>query len=281
MRTLISLIFSSLLLSGCGTTSFSTLKLNTPSQYSTDGRFYDVKKNKKEVGIVFLHGKRGDPDTSHNSDFISKMTDLGYPVVAPIMPWSEMRGYTGSRQQGMNIITAAVNALDTHKVIVIGHSMGGMAVLQYGARGVPSKVVGLISVAPGHDPNNAMKLQSHTGADAYKACQMLASGKGNERSNFADMNGGRTYTIYASAEYYCTHFSLTQYPDSQQIAEKIKSPIFILSGEDDRLTYIYSHEVIYNSLPKNNKNKHAILTGDHLNVLYKHTDAISKWIDSL
>ena len=282
MRTLITLIISSLLLSGCGTTSFSTLKLNTPSQYSTDGWLYDVKKNKKEVGIVFLHGKRGDPDTSHNSIFISKMTDLGYPVVAPIMPWAERRGYTGTQPQGMEVIDAAINALKTKKVVVIGHSMGAMAVIQYGAKKVHPNVIGLIPVAAGHDPHSSGKLYENSTHDVGRACDKVKKGEGKEYGSYADLNMGRSYTISATAEYYCTYYSLVHYPGSLQIAENIKTPTFILSGEDDGLTYVYRHEQMFTDLKKNNKqNKFAVMSGDHKDVLYKHTDAISKWIDSL
>ena len=286
MRSLIIISFSFVFLSACGTTSQSTKKLSTPSSYSTDSWVTTLSKDakktvaKKDTGIVFLHGKRGNPDLSHNSEFISKMADLGYTVIAPLMPWSEKRDYMGSREQGMEVVTAAVNALDTKKVVVVGHSMGGMGVLQYGARGVPSKVVGLISVAPGHDPNNAYKLLELTRDDASRACELLAAGKGKERSNFPEMNAGKPYMIYASAEYYCTHYSVNEYPDSQKISRKIKTPLFILSGKDDRLTDVYSHGRIYTSLPENSKNKHAVLSGGHLDVLYKHTDVLSQWIDA-
>ena len=288
MRSLIIITLSFMFLTACGTTSHSTIKLSTASNYSTEGWVTAVKKEgkkpaiTKDTGIVFLHGKRGDPDTSHNADFISKMSELGYNIIAPLMPWSERRGYSGTREQGMDVITSAVNALDTKKVVIIGHSMGGMAVFQYGARGgVPAKVVGLVSVAPGHDPNNAYKLQSNTTADASKSCDMVAAGKGKERSSFADMNGGRTYSINATAEYYCSYYSVRNYPDSLQIAEKIKTPLFILSGDGDRLTSVYSHGIIFSSLPANDKNKFATLAGGHLNVLYKHTDIVSQWIDAL
>ena len=268
-------------LSGFFGAGHTTISLTTPSGHTTEGWLYTAKGEKKDVGIVFLHGKRGHPGISHNEEFISNMRSLGYTVIAPLMPWSEKLGYKGTREQSLELIDVAVQSLDTSRVVVVGHSMGGMAVFQYGGKGVNSKVIGLVSVAPGHDPNNAGRLRSHTEDDAARACEMTANGKGKESDDFTEMNAGKTYKIYATAEYYCTHYSVDEYPDSQQNAIDIKTPIFILSGSGDRLTHIYSHEVIFESLPENAKNKFQELDGGHLNVLYKNTDAINQWIESL
>lgn len=283
MRFMMIIAVSFMTLSGCGggLGNYSTLQLKTPSRYSTEGWAYNVKKSKKDTGIVYLHGKRGDPDTHHSSLFISKMTDLGYQIIAPIMPWSEVRGYSGTQQQGMEIINAAVNSLTTQKVVIIGHSMGGMAVIQYGAKKVSPKVIGLIPVAAAHDPHSSGKIHEASMHDVGTACKMYKNGKGKEYGSFADVNMGRTSTIYATAEYYCTFYSLVHYPGSLQIAENIRTPMFVLSGDEDGLSYVYRHEQIYTDLPKSNKNKYATMTGDHLSVLYKHTNAISHWIDSL
>lgn len=281
IKTLLISAISLIFFTGCVASSRTNIKLEVPSKYSTKSWLYVVEKNKKDTGIIFLHGKRGDPSTSQNDNFISNMRDLGYEVIAPLMPWSEMRGYDGTRSQGMEVINAAVDAMKTEKVVVVGHSMGGMAVFQYGASGVSPKVVGLVSVAPGHDPSNADKLQIHTEWDAIKACKKHAAGEGKDRGDYPEMNGGKTYTISATAEYYCTHFSVKEYPDSLRIASGIKTPTFILSGSEDRLTWVYSHRDIYESLPKNTKNKHEVMSGRHLNVLFEHTDAISQWIDAL
>jgi pimeloyl-ACP methyl ester carboxylesterase len=270
-----------LLLPGCATTSHTTVQLNTPSQYATPGWVYPAEKNKKDLGIVFIHGKRGNPGSYHNHVFISKMRELGYPVIAPVMPWSEQRGYEGTRTQGLEVISAAVNSIEASKVVIVGHSMGGMAVMQYGAAKASPKVIGLVSVAPGHDPGNAEKLRVATEFDADRACTMVAEGKGKEHSVFTDMNAGTTYDIDASAEYYCSYFYVNHYPDSLVIPKSIQTPVFILSGSEDRLTLIYEHKTMYDALPRNGKNTYKVMSGGHLDVLYKHTEAISQWIKSL
>jgi hypothetical protein len=95
------------------------------------------------------------------------------------------------------------------------------------------------------------------------------------------MNNRKEYSINASAEYYCTYYSTNEYPDSLQIAENIKKPIFLLSGSQDRLTQVYSHEGIAFSLPENDLNLYETLPGKHLSVLYENVDAVTEWIESL
>ena len=283
MKTKLALVVVAFLfLTGFSGSSYDVVKITTTSSFKTEAWKYKSKGgNEKDIGVVFLHGKRGNPAIDHNSKFISKMRDAGFVVVAPIMPWSQKRGYEGTREQGLEVIDEAVEILDKPRVVIVGHSMGGMAVLQYGARGVPSNVVGLVSVAAGHDPNHSRKMRDLSEAAAESACVMMHSGKGADKSQYPEVNTGKEYSIDASAEYYCTYYSVNEYPDSLQIAEEIRTPTFILSGAQDRLTQVYSHEGIHFSLPENDLNKHEILPGKHKSVLFKNVDAVAGWIEKL
>ena len=114
---------------------------------------------------MFLHGKRSDPSTDQNRSFVSEMKNAGFKVIAPVMPWSEKRGYDGKREQDLEVVTEAAKAVGEDKAVVIGHSMGAMAALQYGAAGAAgaaTNVVGIISFAAGHDPNNSGKIRQRT-----------------------------------------------------------------------------------------------------------------------
>lgn len=283
MKTRLTLIaVSFFFLTGFFGSSYDTVEITTTSAYSTEAwKYKSDGSSEQEFGIVFLHGKKGNPSLDHNSKFIKEMSNAGYTVIAPIMPWSQKRGYEGTRSQGLEVIDEAVKLLGKSKVVVVGHSMGGMAALQYGARGVPSTVVGLVSVAAGHDPNNAGKLRGLTEDAAETACAATKAGKGADKSNYPEMNMGKKYSIDATAEYYCTYYSLNEYPDSLQIAGSIKTPTFILSGSGDRLTHVYSHDEIFFSLPENDLNRQETLPGKHKSVLYKNVDAIIGWIERL
>ena len=278
--TLIAVSF--FFLTGFFGNSYNTVEITTTSTYSTQAWKYKSNgSSEQDIGIVFLHGKKGNPGLEHNSKFINKMRDAGYVVIAPIMPWAQKRGYEGRRTQGLEVINEAVKLLGKSRVVVIGHSMGAIAALQYGAQGVPSAVVGLIAVAAGHDPNNAGKLRSLTEDASKSACTAMKSGKGTNKSDYPEMNMGKKYSINASAEYYCTYYNVNEYPDSMQIAGDIKTPTFILSGSADQLTHIFSHDEIYFSLPDNDLNHQETLPGKHKSVLFKNVDAIIGWIARL
>ena len=73
----------------------------------------------------------------------------GYKVVAPVMPWSEKLGYKGTRDQGLETISESAGLFGEQPVVVIGHSMGAMATLQYGvsdiaANDIPDRYICVI-----------------------------------------------------------------------------------------------------------------------------------------
>jgi len=257
------------------------ITLSTPSGYSTEVLVQSAEDAEHPVGIVYIHGKRANPFIMHNKKFIDKMSQSGFKVVAPVMPWSQRRGYEGSREQGLEVIQAAVELFGERPVVVIGHSLGGMSVLQFAAGETGDNVVGVVAVAPGHDPHRAGKLRRATAVGADRACRAVAEGRGSERFSFPDMNGIISYRIDATATFYCTYYSVDHYPDSQQVVRKIGIPVLILAGQSDRLTQIYQMEKMFRLLPPNSKHQYLKRRGKHLNVLFLHTDDIARWIDSL
>ncbi len=257
------------------------LSITTASGYSTEVLVRAPHSTEHPVGIVYIHGKRGNPYIRHNKKFIEKMVQVGFKVIAPVMPWSQRRGYEGSREQGLEVIQAAVEMFGKRPVVVVGHSLGGMSVLQFAAGVASDNVVGVVAVAPGHDPHHSGVLRRATAASASRACQAVAEGRGGEHSSFPDMNGINSYMIDATADYYCTYYSVEHYPDSQQVVKRIKAPTLILAGRSDRLTEIYQMEKMFRLLSQNGKHRYLERRGRHLNVLFLHTDAIMQWIGSL
>lgn len=276
----------STLLFGCAATNqvsrnLQKIQVKTDSGFTTEAWMYEVKENRKKSTVVYLHGKGGNPETEYSSWFIEKMGDAGYTVIAPLMPWSEKRRYEGTREQGLEVIDQIAAMYSDRQIVVIGHSMGGMAVLQYGHKGTADNIAGLIAVAPGHDPNVSGKIRSRTASEAQEACQKMLNGEGKARNNYPDRRGKKEYTISATAEYFCTYYSINQYPDSRDIGNEIKVPTLIVAGDSDPLTKVYSMNKMYERLPENPLNQYKLLSGEHKSVLYNNVGEISSWIDSL
>ena len=141
--------------------------------------------------------------------------------------------------------------------------------------------MGLIAVAPGHDPNISGKIRRRTEDAAEEACRKMSAGDGKARGNYPERSGKREYTINASAEYYCTYYSIDEYPNSQEIVQFIKKPTLFVSGDGDRLTRTYSVAEMVGSLPDHKLNQYKPLSGSHKSVLYNNVEEISSWIDSI
>lgn len=266
---------------GLGGGGHETVTLTTGSGYQSEGWLYKATENEQPVAVVFLHGKRGNPGSDHNAKFISHMRDAGFTVVAPLMPWSEKRGYDGTREQGLELVDAAVTATGKDKVVVVGHSMGGMGVLQYGAGNPDSRVAGLISVAPGHDPNLSGRIRDLTGTDAANACSQTEAGNGKARSNYPEQNNRDQYNIDATAEYYCSYYSVNHYPDTRQVVGGIKKPLLWVAGSGDRLTRVYEMEMLAEDVPASIGSNYMELPGKHKSVLFENTGAMIDWIKAL
>lgn len=268
---LLLLLFSSVIYAD------AKVELTTHSDYQTQAFVYDGNNNN---GIIFLHGKKGNPKANHNVKFIDKITAKGYTLIAPIMPWSEKRGYEGTRKQGYEIIDEAIKTLHTEKIVIIGHSMGAIAALQYAAQN-NKKVIGIVAIAPAHDPNIAQKLRSITQNSANTACAQVDIGNSKDKNNFAEMNMGKEYSIYASNEYYCSYYNTKYYPNTFDVINTVNIPVFILSGDQDRLTKVYSHKKLFDALPKHNLNTYKKLSGKHKSVLFKYIDEVDDWMSNL
>ena len=78
LKFIIVSILSLFLLTGFFGGGKQTVKLNTTSGYSTEAWLYKAKEFPKEVGIVFLHGKRGNPESDHNKKFIKNIRKIMY-----------------------------------------------------------------------------------------------------------------------------------------------------------------------------------------------------------
>ena len=254
--------------------------IQTQSGFATEVWKYKATDRKKPTAILYMHGKSASLASHHNARFIAEMSVLGYDVYAPIMPWSSEK-YEGTLDDSHQIIHRTIETMPADRIVVAGHSMGGIVVLQYGSGDVDPKVIGLISIAPGHDPNISEPLRTHTRSSAVEACHTMNKGQGKARASYKEMKSGKTYDINASAEYYCTHYNEKHFPSSLAVAEEIGSPLYLLSGRDDKLTRHYRHGEVFDQLPSSPANRHRILSGGHGDVLYRHNDEMADWIDAL
>ncbi len=93
--------------------------------------------------IVLIHGWADKPTRGWMQDFVTKMQDNEYNVVAPQMPNAKKPSITA----WVECISKVVSKLDT-PVILIGHSLGAYCLVEYLAtKKVPSSIVATILIA--------------------------------------------------------------------------------------------------------------------------------------
>jgi pimeloyl-ACP methyl ester carboxylesterase len=270
------------LTSGCVTTS-QTIKLNTSKNYSTAGSYYlaDKSKPNKAIEFIAIHGKSGRPDADHQLNLYPKLTNAGYDVIAIKMPWS--RDWDGTLEDGMQIIDAAVSQVvkKGKKVVLIGHSLGGAAVLIYAANSPAKDVAGIVTVAPGHMLHRSNRMQRVSYDSVEKARHMVLEGKANSESSFKVLNTGKVTERYMSAKVYLSYFDTQKFPDIEQLLPDIKLPVLWVAGREDRLTLAYDMEILFEDLVDSKSNKYLEITGDHKSVLANSSMDIISWSESL
>jgi hypothetical protein len=85
-------------------------------------------------------------------------------------------------------------------IVVAGMSVGGLAVLAFGAR--RSGLAGIIALAPNGSPERLVRLFPQIAESVAQARVMVVAGRGDERASFIDMNIRGSFSINTTAAIY-------------------------------------------------------------------------------
>src|SRR5262249_17928938 len=100
------------------------------------------------IGVVVVHGghtfdspttldkKRVSPTGRSTTRLVQVLARAGFKVSTPEMPWSIAHTYDRSFDEALDEIATAVADLRAHgavRVVIVGHSFGGGAVIGFGA----------------------------------------------------------------------------------------------------------------------------------------------------
>lgn len=235
------------------------------------------------ISYVILHGKGGRIDAPPLHKLAEELQRAGHRVVMPTMPWAK-ESFSAKFEEGIRQIGEAVAeaAKGNKKVVLIGHSLGGAAVIHYGAGSPSQAVVALVVIAPGHFPHITVKFQSGVQASLTKAREMVRSGKGSVVTTFTDFNQGGERKVYASAETFLSYLDLEHHPDVLGELGQLKRPLLWIGGQQDPLTsqvdYASRYETMQKSSAHKGQNRFSILDGDHMGVLLQSAPPIREWL---
>ena len=244
------------------------------------GSVYAATENK--VGVVLIHGKWGNP--SQFNSLATSMKSKGYMVLAPLMPWSKVRGYDVDYSAALEILTSNIQELRKSGFTVIvlaGHSKGANAAIAYAAYG-REKIDAVIAIAPGHTPDRVRHNKSIQ-SSLTKAKEMIDSGRGDQRALFTHRNNGRYADITMTAATYFSYYDPDGMASMPLSTSKITPSIpliWILAGTTDVL-YDQGRDYVFEQWPKHPLNRYHILNSNHIEAPVDAKEEVLLWIEAL
>jgi pimeloyl-ACP methyl ester carboxylesterase len=236
-----------------------------------------------EVGIVFLHGKGGNPNFHILEKFTSKMSEKGYEVIVPKFPWGGSKGkadYSGSLDDAFKVLDQEISKLKElgrKKIILAGHSMGTPVAIAYLSKN-PS-VDGVIGIAPGHFVGSTFH-DKFVYFDVKKARKAVESGAGGDPLRVEDYNSGRRrFQMDVKAKDYLSFFDPDGPMNFASSLQKMGSTPFLWIAPDaDPVTKSGMASDYFSKAPKTPKSKFIEIEAEHINAPVKGIKEIHQWI---
>jgi pimeloyl-ACP methyl ester carboxylesterase len=234
-----------------------------------------------KVGVVLLHGS-GHP-TKHIEGLARRLESSKFLVVTPEMPWSEKRHYDAPVDDAVDQVNSALGQLKeqgAEKFIIAGHSKGGVFALYYASK---YPLDGLVAIAPGGNVGGK-NFRNKLGSSVEKAKKLIASGKGNQKGAFSDLEGDRGLTeIQAPAASYLTWFDPEGAMNSKNSAKRISAnvPILWIVAKDDYGGLRQVNIPMFDLFPATPKTQFYEPPTNHQNAPLDAADEIIKWISEI
>lgn len=231
-----------------------------------------------QTGIVVMHGKGGSPDRLVG-DLAAGLAGKGMLVANLEMPWSGKRHYDKDVAAAEQEVTAALSELRSKgakKLFVAGHSQGAVFALHYASR---NPLDGLIIIAPGGNVATGF-YQQQVGASVARARSLVASGKGDERGEFDEYEGGKgNWTVNTTAAIYLVWFdhegAMNQEKSSRALPKTL--PVLHVAPTADYPALLRAKQAMFSALPANPLTRLYEPDTDHRGAPRASIDEILRW----
>ncbi len=237
-----------------------------------------VMSEPQKIGIVIMHGKGGSP-SRHVSDLASALERKGYLVANLEMPWSGKRDYdvsVSAAEEQVEVALSSLRSKGAKNVFVAGFSQGGVFALHFAGK---HAVDGSICIAPGGSVENTV-FREKLGDSVARAKQLVAEGKGNEKTRLDDFEGSKgTYPVFTTPAVYLTWFDADGAMNSQRAARAANPqiPILWIVAKRDYPGLRKTNIPMFDSLPKNPYTRLFEPSSDHLGAPSASLDEIVRW----
>lgn len=275
-------LFFILMLAGFANSAYSDTMINlSVPGYAADIGVHDAEGKARDIIVIAMHGKEKGRLHKENLIFAKQLAQAGYTVYTPEMPWHD---YSADVATAFSFLDALVGkvAAPGKKVVITGHSQGAPYALFYAtAHRAPYQLAGVVLLSPGHLIHRSKKLREVTAADVALAKELVASGKGDERRYFIDINGGAGKVPKydrTSAQIYMSYFDPETSPNFLEQITKMQVPIFWIDGEQDGLARQMNYAGIYETAPRHAQNRYTVVPGGHIDMLEKSAAPVIEWL---
>jgi pimeloyl-ACP methyl ester carboxylesterase len=234
------------------------------------------------MGVVIMHGKGGSPAGSV-AKLARGLEAKGYLVESLDMPWSRRRDYDVPPDRAEEEVVAALSALrakGAQKVFVAGHSQGGGFALHLAGKIAAD---GFIAVSPGGDVGN-MVFREQLGGTVAQARQLVAEGKGDQRTNLQDYEGAKgKYPIETTPALYLAWFDAESAMNIQRAARAAKPeiPILWIVAKNDYPGLRRTMIPLFEKLPRHPLTRLYEPNSDHLGTPAAAVDEIVRWTNEV
>ncbi|MFZ9297236.1 MAG: alpha/beta hydrolase [Hylemonella sp.] len=230
-----------------------------------------------EVGVILMHGKNGHPKFPGLVAVAQALTDAGYVVASPVMPWSRDRQYDADYPQALaqlDDLVADLKNKGVRKIILAGHSFGANAALAYASR--RDGVSGIALMAPGHSPDIQ---ESFFAASVKRAKTMLIDGKAEDIEVFDDSNQGRNSLIRTKARIYLSYFDPKGLGAMTQTSAKVPADTaaLLIIGNSDPWAG-RARAMIFDQMAANPHSRYVELISNHMNTPQDGINHFLAWL---
>jgi pimeloyl-ACP methyl ester carboxylesterase len=229
-------------------------------------------------GVVLLHGKTA---TEKQLALYDKpLAATGILSARPQMCWSRQRIYDKSYLDCLGAIDEAIASLKARgatRIVVAGQSLGANAALAYSARH-DETIAGVIALAPAHSPEFVSK-RPEIAREIERAQQLAASGKGNSKTTFTDINSGKAITVNATPKAYLSFLSSDSPSVMPANAARLKVPLLVVSGTGDRTQR--GRNYVFGRAPAHAMSRYVTVEADHPGTPQAGREAMLSWLRDL
>jgi len=197
-----------------------------------------------------MHGKGGSP-AGLVRELAEGLKGKGIHVANIEMPWSRKRDYdknVAAAEQEVDAALASLRSAGANKLFVAGHSQGAVFAIHYATR---HPLDGLIIIAPGGNVGTPF-YQRQVGSAVDRSRDLVASGKGDERGEFDDFEGGRSTTpVRTTAAIYFSWFdpegAMNQMKSSRALPASL--PVLHVAPTSDYPALLRAKQEMFNAFP--------------------------------